>query len=399
MPIRGLSEQGRIPRIGKIHLGVKVQSTNNPNVWYPKATPHFVLNDAPYAREVYGDNPTELRIMFPVESDEKIASQYYRAYKQTTGLVCKGDGYKATARVDSAKWKGKVELGIWASSESQKNQMVEIPCAGVGYGDCPACPAYENKDCKRIMMLQFFVLGCRRFGVHQLDTSSVNSILNINGMLDVMRNDRVLGGNVSGVKLLLTLIPQEVTADGKRKTVHVLQLIAEQDVEELRRLTGETVKAQYAALPEGREAEPIEGEIVEPDEEEAGEFFGDPSELPTEEEAESAAPPARNDEQDGATAGRDTVNGGVAPSAPAAPQGAPTATAARPAPQGGTEMEGDPRMACAHVSVADKNLRWAKAKAETNKKGTEWSFCSCCQAPATSGQAYCTKCRPPNLPA
>jgi len=295
MPIRGLSEQGRIPRIGKIHLGVKVQSEKNPNVWYPKATPYFVLTDAPYVREVYPDKPIELRIMFPAESDEKIASQYYRAYKQITGLVCKGDGYKATARVDSAKWRGKVELGIWANSESKETQMVEIPCAGVGYDGCPPCPAYENKDCKRIMMLQFFVLGCRRFGIHQLDTSSVNSILNINGMLDVMRNNRVLGGNVSGVKLLLTLVPQEVISpdDSKRKTVYVLQLTAEEDVEELRRLTAQTA---VPAMPEGRGEETpqvVEGDVIEPDEEKAGEFFGDPSELPPEEPAGNPPPPAQ----------------------------------------------------------------------------------------------------------
>ena len=89
MPIKGLSEQRRIPRVGKIHLGVKKVSERTGKE-YPSATEYFVV--PPEVAAVHGEQPTELPIMIPVEDEEFWASQYYRAYSQTRGLTCKGDG-------------------------------------------------------------------------------------------------------------------------------------------------------------------------------------------------------------------------------------------------------------------------------------------------------------------
>lgn len=359
MPIRGLSERGRIPRIGKIHLGYKVESQKRPGVFYPKAAEHFILNDAPYVKEVYGDKPTELRIMFPSEDDEKIASQYYKQYKATTGLICKGDGFKATARVDSAKWKGVVQLGIWAGSETAETQMVEIPCAGAGYDGSPACPAYEKGDCKRIMVLQFFVLGCRKFGIHQLDTSSVNGILNINGMLDILRNSRVLGGHVSGVKLLLTLIPQEVIADGKKKIVRVVQLTAEQDIEELRKL--ELPPVPQITAPSGTLPSPVvQPEVVE-------------GEIVVEEPDESTMP-----FEDLPIAAEESLEEEVDTNAKSGPPAAPPVTPAA-------------EMACEHLPRGEVNRRWQIVK----QQNADRALCICCGGPAkrVEGQEEPPRCK------
>jgi len=61
--IIGLSEVRRLPRLGKIHLGVK--EINAKGVEYPKAVNYFVV--PPEVAEVYGEKPTELDIVIPTE--------------------------------------------------------------------------------------------------------------------------------------------------------------------------------------------------------------------------------------------------------------------------------------------------------------------------------------------
>ena len=89
MPIKNLTESRRLPRLGKIHLGIK-KTSQKTGKEYPSATNYFVV--PPEVAEIVGEKPTELPILFPVEDDEKFASQYYRSYSMSRGLVCRGDG-------------------------------------------------------------------------------------------------------------------------------------------------------------------------------------------------------------------------------------------------------------------------------------------------------------------
>ncbi len=95
MAIKGLKEQRRLPRLGKIRLGEKALSQKgNP---YPKATDYFVC--PPEVQAVYGPQPRELDVMFPVEDEDVFLNVWYKCYGSGTGLLCKGDGEVAT-RVD-----------------------------------------------------------------------------------------------------------------------------------------------------------------------------------------------------------------------------------------------------------------------------------------------------------
>ena len=58
-------------------------------------------------------------------------------------------------------------------------------------------------------------------GVWQLDTKSVNGMINVNSCLALLRQ---MFGRVSGIPLILSLEPMEVHPEGRKKTVHVLQL-------------------------------------------------------------------------------------------------------------------------------------------------------------------------------
>jgi len=190
-----------LTRLGKIRLGIKV--ANQSGAEYPRAVDYFVLPDELKAQ--FGDKPKELPIMF-LSDDEP--EQWYKAYSKSRGLVCRGDGERAMALVDMA-------TGDIASRDSKTTELRDVPC-------CTAtCPIYQKKQCKGIMNLQFYVRGTEMLGVYQLDTSSVNSIININSSLAMLRS---ISGRQSMVPVTLVVEPREVQPEGKKKTVWVLQL-------------------------------------------------------------------------------------------------------------------------------------------------------------------------------
>lgn len=243
MPIRGITDRVRMPRLGKIHLGVKVQGTRGE---YPSQTDHFVC--PPEVTEALRDKvrfcacpeagPIELPITFVTSDTQAVADQWYRSYKATVGLVCKGDGERADALFDTAELKkagGDVSQPIpvtrWAKHNSA--QVVRRPCDcwGQGYEGTSACPAFESGACKQLMLLQFAMPAVAGLGVWQLDTSSYFSMMNVNGFLQYL--EVITGGRFAGVPLRLKLIAQEVAPEGKKKTVRVLQLDTDLKLEQV----------------------------------------------------------------------------------------------------------------------------------------------------------------------
>ncbi|MDP2954555.1 MAG: hypothetical protein Q8O76_14730, partial [Chloroflexota bacterium] len=123
MPIKGISEQRQYPRLGKIRLGIKITGDKGE---YPRPTDYLVC--PPEVQAAYGEKPTELPIMFPVEDVALFAAQWYKCYSRTRGLICKGDGIMADRLVDA-------ETGALADRNSQAVVWKEgVPCQG---GECP----------------------------------------------------------------------------------------------------------------------------------------------------------------------------------------------------------------------------------------------------------------------
>ena len=206
-PIKGLSENRRLIRIGKIHLGIKVKNKNG--VEYPKATDYFVC--PPEVQAVYGEQPDRLNIIIPVEDDEMWCHQYYRQYSMTRGLVCKGDGETCRRMIDR-------KTGAIANRDSKEVVWKEdLPCPGRD------CPDYQAKKCQEVMNLQFLLPRVPGLGVWQIDTGSINSIRNINDNAAMLR---AVCDRVSWIPLTLTLEPKEVINpdDGKKKVVRCLNL-------------------------------------------------------------------------------------------------------------------------------------------------------------------------------
>jgi len=220
MPIKGTSEIRRLMRLGKIRLGIKKESPRTGNL-YPEATDYFVCPEE--VRAIYGDKPTELKIVFPTEDSPQ---QWLKRYSLTRGLVCRGDGEKAMAQVD-------MKTGEIAGRDSEHTTLREIPC------DREKCPAYQAKQCRPIMTLQFLIPDVPgALGVYQIDTSSYNSIVNINSSLELIK----ACGRVSMIPLILKLVPLQVQPEGKRKTVHVLDLVSPYTFTELLQLSSRSPK-------------------------------------------------------------------------------------------------------------------------------------------------------------
>ncbi len=237
MPIKGLTESRRLPRLGKIHLGIKKVSQKTGKE-YPSATDYFVV--PPEVMEVTGEKPTELPILFPTEYDEMFASQFYRAYSMTRGLTCRGDGETCRRMVDT-------HTGEMANRDSTDIEWKDgLECKG---REC----TYYDKQCREVMNLQFLLPTVEGLGIWQIDTSSINSIRNINSAIDLIRG---VFGKIAMVPLLLTLEPIEVVNpdDGKKKTVRVLNLRTKGTILQLMERMVKPVSEMLLPMPADTEA-------------------------------------------------------------------------------------------------------------------------------------------------
>jgi hypothetical protein len=196
MPIKGISEVIRLPRLGKIRLGIKKETEGAP---CPEPTDYFVCPEE--VKKVFGEKPRELRIMFPTNDPAQWASQYLRCYSESRRLICRGNGKTAVARANSAP----------NDTELREKQCNPTNCA-----------AYQQEVCRRVMNLQFLIPECPGFGVYQLDTSSYHSMVNVNSSLELIHN---ICNRFAMIPLTLQLIEKEVQPEGRSKTAWVLNLV------------------------------------------------------------------------------------------------------------------------------------------------------------------------------
>jgi hypothetical protein len=235
MPIKDLSETVRLPRLGKIHLGTK-----NPEKGYPMKADHFVFpkdhSDYEKLVKTFGAEPKELRVLIPVEDEEQWATQYYKAYNLTRGLVCKGDGDTAMRQID-------VKTGDLPSKETLTTTMKEMPCAGRD------CPDYKAKKCHEAMNLRFILPEIPGLGVWQIDTGSINSILNINSSAKIIKK---AFGRISMIPLILSFKPAKAKnpQDGKQQTIYVLNLETNITLAQLADVAREQAKTLMLEAPD-----------------------------------------------------------------------------------------------------------------------------------------------------
>lgn len=213
--VKGVSEARRLPRLGIIRLGLKVQKAGGAE--YPTETDYFVLTDAPgIAEKLKDDKPKELRIIFPVNNREVIFPQALKMYGRKSGLKCMGNGVAARRYND------------------EKKMWFDIACPCEHYGE----------DCNIHGNLLFFIPEVSWGGVYQIRTSSVNSIKNINSALDMYSG---LLGRINMVPFHLTRKPLQVTHQGSARTHYILQLEFRGSTKDVMEIQGSNNR--YLSLP------------------------------------------------------------------------------------------------------------------------------------------------------
>jgi len=205
--IKDISDRRRLPRLGKIRLGVKVKHKTKPDLEYPRETDYFVCPEE--VQKVFGEHPKELPIMFPIEDREIIFPQAYKYYGQSKGLKCIGDG----------------ETAMRVNEEGEFSQV-----------DC-LCELLNKKACQRRAHLMVIIPKVSVGGVYQIDLGSYHSIVDINSGIDYIR---AMVGRFSWVPLILKRVPRE-THGGEKKTTHyTLQVEFQGDIETINLLREDT---------------------------------------------------------------------------------------------------------------------------------------------------------------
>ena len=178
--VSGLTDRPRLPRLGKIHLGIKKLSQRGAE--YPSATDFFVCPDV--VKSVYGDKPRELDLVFPSDDVSEVAGVAWKSYTASRGKVCTGDGERAIRLVDLEK------LGATPSRPDFDNAIATAESKKVDWReiDCPAknCVFAVRNLCKPVMNLMFLLPKVPGIGVFQLDTGSINSILDVRGGIELV---------------------------------------------------------------------------------------------------------------------------------------------------------------------------------------------------------------------
>ena len=219
--IKGLSEKRRLPRLGKIRLGIKKKSSRN-GAEYPAEVPYFVVPDE--VKAVYGDKPTEIDVMFPLDDIDTVFPVSYKFYGSGKGLKCNGDG----------------EIAYCADEKTKDVIEKKCPCNLLDEGKCKQSGTLS-------VMLQKINVG----GVYQITTSSFNSIVDLASGIDYVR---ALIGRVAMVPLKLRRVATETHHEEKKQTHYTLQVVMDANIDAINQLRGDTIRVlehtSRIALPE-----------------------------------------------------------------------------------------------------------------------------------------------------
>lgn len=202
MAIKGFTGTTRLPRLGKIRLGMKVQKGDKT---FPKALDYFLV--PPEVLEAYtpegSTEPVKLKrldVMAPSEDLETFFPVALKRYNGSGALLCRGDGEAAmelapVARPDHFKTQG----------FSGDQRMLQRECP---YRDCSY---YREGKCQEIGTLNVMLPKVRGLGTYQISTTSYNSVTNIMNGFELLRQ---MIGQIAFVPVTLEVRMEQVLAPG-----------------------------------------------------------------------------------------------------------------------------------------------------------------------------------------
>lgn len=248
MAIKGVSDVRRLPRLGKIRLGIKKKTAAGKE--YPAEVDYFILDPETAVdleneklvqefEQRYGKDPKQIPIMIPGADLDLVFPQWYKRYGSSSGLECRGDG--EVAIVTQPEFAARLTV-IGKTDDG----LTKVECKG------EACPYFIEKKCGRRATLQVLLPEMPGAGVWQINTGSWNSIVNINSCLDYIR---AVAGRYHMIPLTLERRPQEVNSDGNRRTHYIMHISMTQSLKELQQLALIAPERITLELPEPAEDE------------------------------------------------------------------------------------------------------------------------------------------------
>jgi len=215
MAIKGLSEVRRLPRLGKIRLGIKKVAASGKE--YPSEVDYFILApQTPVEMEnkklvdeftkLYGEKPKSIKIMFPVANPDVYFPQFYKRYGSSTALKCKGNGETAVCATE--------EFAAGLEKIKTDEPGIGVKCKGK---EC----IYYGKECSEVGVLQVLLPDLPGAGVWQIATGSYNSIVNLNSCIDYIAS---ACGRAHMIPLTLERREQEIAHDGKKTKHYILHI-------------------------------------------------------------------------------------------------------------------------------------------------------------------------------
>jgi len=204
----------KLPIGGKVRLGVRVK--NEKGISYPVETKYFVCPEE--VREIYGDEPTELTVFFPVADREKIFPQSYEKYGGNEALLCQGDGETSAQRLN-------LENGRW--------EEVKCPCEHYN-------KKYDKQTkiggCVKQGYLKFMIPSVSIGTFYQCRVGGIVSIEEINSALELA--DKTTGGRWAMIPFRMKRVAKKLKIPGtaNMKTHWVVTLEVAASTEEIRRV-------------------------------------------------------------------------------------------------------------------------------------------------------------------
>jgi len=204
----------KLPIGGKIRLGIKVK--NEQGKEYPKETDYFVCPEE--VKKVFGEEPTELTVFFPVADREKVFPQSYEKYGSNEALLCQGDGEKSAQRLN-------LENGRW--------EEVKCPCEHYN-------KKYDKKTkiggCVKAGYLKFMIPSVSIGTFYQCRVGGTVSIEECNSAFELA--DKTTGGCWAMIPFRMKRVAKKLKIPGtaNMKTHWVVTLEIAASTEEIRRV-------------------------------------------------------------------------------------------------------------------------------------------------------------------
>ena len=213
--IKDVTNRVKLPIGGKIKLGV-IKVSPKTGEEYPFETHYFVC--PPEVKKIFGDEPTEITVFFPIADRKKVFQQSYERYGKNKALQCWGDGITAQ-RLN-------LEDGSW---EDRK-----CPCEHLKKGD--ETDAKEKRGCSKRGHLRFMIPSVSIGTFYELIVGGTVSFQEINSAL--LLADKTTAGHWAMIPFRMQRVQKRLKIPGtaKMKAHWVVTLEPTSSLEEIRRV-------------------------------------------------------------------------------------------------------------------------------------------------------------------